>query len=127
MTKTISRVALAATLVAQLGAPALAADVEVRCEKRIAPARSRVSVDVRNIAGGTYVAAIASGANTAVSAPDQTVGDEVAFDFDSNPKDIAAGANPIAKTFIVGNQVVAQILNTAGAVVAQGAGVCRVR
>ena len=104
-----------------------AADVEVRCEKRIAPARSRVSVDVRNIKPGTYVAAIASGSNAAASAPEATVGDEVAFDFDSNPKDIAAGASAISKTFIQGNQVTAQIVDGTNTVVAQGVGTCRTR
>ena len=104
-----------------------AADVEVRCEKRIAPARSRLSVDVRNIKPGTYVAAIASGSNAAASGPEATVGDEVAFDFDSNPKDIAAGASAISKTFIQGNQVTAQIVDGTNTVVARGVGTCRTR
>ena len=118
--------AFAATLA--LAGAVQAADVEVRCEKRIAPARSRVSVDVRNIAPGTYVAVIASGANTAASAQQGTIGDEVQFDFDSNPNDIAAGANVISKTFIQGTQVVVlQIVDASNTVVAQGAGSCRVR
>ena len=104
-----------------------AADVEVRCERRIAPARSRVSVDVRNIASGTYAAAIQSGTNSAISPLAGTIGDEVAFDFDSNPKDVRAGATAISKTFIQGNTVTAQIVNAANQIVAQGAGVCRVR
>lgn len=104
-----------------------AADVEVRCEQRQSPARTRVSVDVQDIAPGMYAAAIASGTNAVVSTPAVTVGDEVAFDFDSNRKDILAGATAISKTFIQGDAVHAQILNTAGAVVAEGSGICRVR
>ena len=60
-------------------------------------------------------------------APEATVGDGVAFDFDSNPKDIAAGASAISKTFIQGNQVTAQIVDGTNTVVAQGVGTCRTR
>ena len=106
---------------------ALAADVEVRCEQRLSPARARMSVDVRNIAPGMYAAAIVSGANAAAASPRVTIGDEVAFDFDSNRKDILAGATSIANTFVRSGSVTAQILNTSGAVVAEGSATCRVR
>lgn len=104
-----------------------AADVEVRCEQRVSSARARVSVDVRNIAPGMYAAAIVSGDNATSSAPRVTIGDEVSFDFDSNRKDILAGAAPITSTFLRSGTVTAQVLDTTGAVVAEGSASCRMR
>jgi hypothetical protein len=72
----------------------------VTCERRAD--RSRISVDGENLAAGTYTARAVSGPNTATSGPAPSVGDEVEFDFDSDPADIAAGATPIAAGFIVG-------------------------
>jgi len=114
-------------MLATTTANALAADVEVRCEQRLSPARARVSVDVRNIAPGTYAAAIVSDQNATTSGPKVTIGDEVAFDFDSNRKDILAGATSIGNTFVRSESVAAQILNVNGAVVAEGGATCRVR
>ena len=92
--------------------------ITVSCEKR--SSRSRISVDGRNLPSGSYTARVTSGANSKLSPARPTVGDEVEFDFDSNPNDIAAGATPLAGNFI---QVAAtpdvrgEILNAAGAVV----------
>ena len=54
------------------------------------------------------------------------MGDEVEFDFDSEPDDIAAGATAIAAGFIQGAppQVTGQILDTSGAVVVQATVTC---
>jgi hypothetical protein len=52
------------------------------------------------------------------------------FDFDSNPKDIAAGATRIAATFIraqAGPDVTAKILNASGQVVATQNAECTFR
>ena len=46
------------------------------------------------------------------------MGDEVQFDFDSNPADIRAGDTAISAAFIVNNSVRAVIFNSAGQVVA---------
>jgi hypothetical protein len=98
--------------------------VRVRCERR--PDRSKVSVDGNNLSRGDYRARITSGANTATSGLQPTVGDEVEFDFDSEPDDIAAGATAIAVGFIQGapGQVTGQILDASGAVVVEATVTC---
>ena len=113
------------------GVSASAATALVRCEVRTGR-RSKISVDGNNLAlGGAYSARVRSGANAASSPMAAAVGDEAEFDFDSNPADIAQGATPIARTFITvrasGPDVMADILNASGAVVASGAADCRVR
>jgi hypothetical protein len=66
-----------------------------------------------------------------VTAPARrAVGDEVEFDFDSNRNDIAAGATRIAANFIrarSGPDVIGQILNAQGAVVASRGVECEFR
>jgi hypothetical protein len=96
----------------------------VRCERRAD--RSKVSVDGNTLRSGTYSARIVSGANTAASGARSTVGDEVEFDFDSEPDEIAAGATPIGAGFIQGSppQVTGEILDAGGAVVAQATVTC---
>ena len=103
-----------------------AAVARVTCEKR--SDRSRVSVDGRNLAGGGYHARITSGANTATSGARPTVGDEVEFDFDSDPGDIAAGATAIAADFLAGvpPAVTGDILDATNAVVASATATCAV-
>ena len=96
----------------------------VVCEKRAD--RSRASVDGNNLAGGTYSARITSGTNVATSALAPTVGDEVGFDFDSDPTDIAAGAVAIAADFLQGDppQATGEILDGALNVVASATVIC---
>lgn len=86
-----------------------AADVEVRCEKR--NSRSKASVDGSNLSSGQYRAVLKSGTNTKRSPYDQTVGDEIQFDFDSNPNDIADGATAISASFIVDGRVRGYLVN----------------
>ncbi len=97
------------------------------CERR--SNRSRASVNGKNLASGDYRARITSGANSATSGLAPTVGDEVEFDFDSDPGNIAAGAIPIAASFIQGSppQVSGEILDAGGAVVVSGVATCRQR
>ena len=52
---------------------------------------------------------------------------EVEFDFDSDYRDIAAGATPIAPTFIVDGKVVGTVFNASGVEVGSATGTCRVR
>ena len=108
-----------------------AALARVRCELRQGR-RSRISVDGNDLspAGASFSARVRSGANTATATAQAAVGDEVEFDFDSNPADIALGATAIARNFIqisAGPDVTGEILNAAGVVVATGAVDCRVR
>jgi hypothetical protein len=115
---------LAAVLAFAAGA-AQAADLKISCEKR--SARSKVSVDGNNLRAGTYFAVVTSGANTVQSGMASTVGDEIEFDFDSSPNDIAQGSAPVAASFIVDGRVAAQLRDVAGNVVASGTAICRVR
>lgn len=88
---------------------ASAADVEVSCEKR--SNRSKASVDGSNLRSGQYRAVLKSGTNTKRSPYDQTIGDEIQFDFDSNANDIADGATAISANFIVDGRVRGYLVN----------------
>lgn len=88
---------------------ASAADVEVRCEKR--SNRSKASVDGSNLRSGQYRAVLKSGTSTKRSPYDQTIGDEIQFDFDSRPADIAEGATAIPANFIVDGRVRGYLVN----------------
>jgi hypothetical protein len=88
---------------------ASAADVKVSCEKRLH--RSRASVDGSGLADGSYRAVLKSGDKRVPSDLDVAIGDEVAFDFDSNPNDIAEGATPIPANFIVDGRVKGYLVN----------------
>jgi hypothetical protein len=103
-----------------------AADVEVRCEKR--SARSKASVDGSNLRSGQYRAVLKSGTKTRRSPFDQTIGDEVQFDFDSNANDIAEGATAIPADFIVNGRVRGYLVNTSGERVSPVVtAICRIR
>jgi hypothetical protein len=110
-----------------ISTPGGAALARVRCERRTD--RSKVSVDGQNLAQGSYQARIASGANQATSGTAATSGDEVEFDFDSEPDDVAAGATAIAADFIQGPPltVTGQILDAGGAVVAEATVACEAK
>ena len=101
--------------------------VTVRCERR--SGRSKVSVDGSNLAPGSYLARVTSGADTVAASAQPTVGDQVEFDFDSDSRDIAAGATPIAADFIQGTppQVSGAILTLSGEVVVEATADCRDR
>lgn len=104
---------IAATTVSMLAFAsfgASAADVEVRCEKR--SNRSKASVDGSNLRSGQYRAVLRSGTKTKRSPYDQTIGDEIQFDFDSRPADIAEGATAIPADFIVDGRVRGYLVNT---------------
>ena len=100
--------------------------LRVRCEVR-GTSRSKISVDGRNLAAGSYRARVQSGSNTAVSGLQPTIGDEVEFDFDSQPNDIAAGATAIARNFNRNGRVTGEILTAGGAVVRSATVACLVR
>ena len=103
------------------------ATVEITCERRAD--RSKISVNGKGLASGSYRARVTSGANTATAGPRSTVGDEVEFDFDSAPDDVAAGATAIAGTFVQGvpPRVAGTIETAAGAVVAEATATCAER
>jgi len=99
--------------------------VDVKCETR--SNRSRASVDGKNLASGNYSAVLISGSNTAQSPYEPTVGDEVEFDFDSNPRDIRQGATAIDADFIVNGKATGRLLDAGGNVVAQRTVKCRTK
>jgi len=105
-----------------------AAGIRVRCEKRTDPPRSRISVDAKDLnpADGPFRAVVRSGSLQKVAPPQVATGDEVEFDFDSDPDDIAAGATPIGVNFIRG-AVVGKILDATGYEVANSTVNCRTR
>ena len=100
--------------------------VIVTCERRAD--RSRASVNGNDLAGGSYTARLTSGANTATAPAAATIGDEVEFDFDSEPDDVAAGATAIAAGFLQGTppQATGEILDSANQVVASATVTCDV-
>jgi hypothetical protein len=98
--------------------------VLVTCERRAD--RSRASVNGNNLPSGSYRARLTSGGNVVTAPAAPTVGDEVEFDFDSAPDDIAAGATAIDPGFLQGTppQATGEILNAADQVVASATVVC---
>ena len=107
-----------ATVLAQDNLSALSATLRVRCERR--SNRSKISVDANNVSprNARYKARVRAAGGTVTSGLKRAVGDEVEFDFDSNTE---AGATRIARNFIqhrAGADVIAQLLNANGVVVA---------
>jgi hypothetical protein len=105
----------------------LAAALRVRCERRTN--RSKISVDANNVTprNGRFRARVRAAGGTATSALKRAVGDEVEFDFDSNTE---AGATRIPANFIrarAGADVVGQLLNVNGVVVASRGVECEFR
>lgn len=103
--------------------------LRLRCEVR-GTSRSKVSVDGKDLAAGAYTARVVSGGNSASSGTQNTIGDEVEFDFDSDRGDIAEGATAISATFIDTSSephVTAEIVDAGGEVVVSGGATCEIR
>jgi len=97
--------------------------VRVRCERRTAPNRSKISVDGNNLVpqNGLFQARVRAAGGVVTAPARRAIGDEAEFDFDSNPNDIAQGATAISATFISARQgpdVIGEILNAQGQVIA---------
>lgn len=112
------------------GVNRLAGSLRVRCERRAG--RSKISVDGNNLSprNGTFSARVQAASGAVTSVARGAVGDEAEFDFDSNGDDVAAGATRISPTFIVqrsGPDVVGEILNSQGGVVASQGVECSFR
>lgn len=109
---------------------ALSATIRLRCERR--SNRSKISVDGRGLTPrtGSFRARVRAAGGTATSGARKAVGGEAEFDFDSDRGDVRAGATRIAASFIqsrAGADVVAEILNAQGNVVASQGADCRSR
>ena len=105
-------------------------NIRLRCERR--SNRSKISVDGRSLSpsAGTFRARVRAAGGTATSGTRKAVGGEAEFDFDSDPGDVREGATRIAASFIrarAGADVVAEILNSQGRVVASNSGDCAFR
>ncbi len=124
--KTLSVAAGLSTLMAvtaDVGAQTMwSSIIRVRCES--SADRSKVSVDGHHLVPGMYAAVVVSGGKRVDSPYDSTIGDEIEFDFDSNPNDINAGATAIPADFIVRNRVTGALVDAAGNVVARQKAVC---
>jgi hypothetical protein len=99
------------------------AAIRVQCERQASPARSKISVDGNDLIpqNGAFRARVTAAGGSVTSPTRQPAGDEVEFDFDSNPNDIAEGATAILPTLIAaraGADVVGELLNSQGQVVA---------
>ena len=119
---------VASAALAAFDASAATPTIRVQCEQRGAE-RAKISVDGDNLAPitGQYRAQVlVSSLGSVTSAGATLVGDEVEFDFDSNPADIAAGATAIPKNFIDGN-VTGKILAPDGSTVISDTVACRIR
>ena len=119
-TTTIAGIACVSAMLAMaLPAAADAATLRLRCERRLDPARSTISVDGQGVApNALFSARVISGTRQVTARPLAALGDQVEFDFDSNPNDIRAGATAIPVNFIQGGRVRAAIFNANGQVVA---------
>lgn len=107
------------------------ATLRVRCEAR-GGSRSKISVDGNNLSprNGSFRARVRAAGGAVTSATRRAVGDEVEFDFDSDRGDIARGATRIAARFIVarsGPDVIGELFNAQGRVVARQGVECRLR
>ena len=100
--------------------------LRLRCETRDA-SRSKVSVDASNVASGDYYAVIRSGTNESTSSSQSTVGDEIEFDFDSDPTDVAEGATSISADFAASGVVGAELRTSNGEIVLTGSVGCEKR
>ena len=83
-------------------------------------------MDGKNLDAGQYRALIKSGTETRKSPWQQTIDDEVEFDFDSDADDVAEGATRISQTFVK-KTVKAKILDQQGFTVASDTATCRIR
>ena len=118
--------ALSSLLFFCLVANASAGDV-LTCEKTNKPARSRASVEVEDLKPGVlYTATVTSGSNSSSASQIADSFGNVEIDFDSNAKDILAGATPLTKTFIV-NGTVALSVTTASVGIVNTSAVCKIR
>ena len=113
------------TLLAAMAVDAQAATVRVSCEA--SATRSKVSVDGRGLAAGSYTTQVISGGNMAAAPAQSPVRGEIETDYDSNPGDIAQGAVAIAPNFIVGGSVTGKVLDASGNTVIADTVLCRVR
>lgn len=117
-----------ATAQSLVNATPAAGGIRLRCERR--SGRSKISVDGRNLSprAGIFRARVRAAGGTATSGTQRAVGGEAEFDFDSDRGDIREGATRIAASFIrsrPGADVVGEILNAQGNVVASQGADCR--
>ena len=120
----------ATAVAAPANASVVAVSLRVRCERRLS--RSKISVDGNNLSprNGRFSARVRAAGGTVNSATKRAVGDEAEFDFDSNRNDIALGATRISARFISkrsGPDVVGEILNSQGKVIASRGVECTFR
>lgn len=118
---------LSSLLLFCLVANASAGDV-LTCQKTNKPARSRASVEVEDLKPGVlYTATVTSGNNSSSASQIADAFGNVEVDFDSNTKDILAGATPLTKTFIVNGTVALSVTTGIVGIVNTSAAACKIR
>lgn len=120
----LSRTLTAATLAmtAFMAFDASAATIRITCEVR--SDRSKISVDGKQLAPGTYTTEAMSGDNMANSSPRRSRRGQLETDYDSNTGELAI---PIASDFIVDGRVTGKVVDAGGNTVASDTVACRVR
>ena len=120
LSKTLTAATLAMT--AFMAFDASAATIRITCEVR--SDRSKISVDGKQLAPGTYTTEAMSGDNMANSSPRRSRRGQLETDYDSNTGELAI---PIASDFIVGGTVTGKVVDAGGNTVASDTVACRVR
>lgn len=100
-----------------------AASIRVRCEQ--SATRSKISVDAGDLLSGNYRARVISGSNSRNTRLAPTIGDEVAFDYDSATNE--PGAYAITPNFIQNLAVVGKIIDEFGRTVASDTELCKAK
>ena len=119
---------LSVLMIIAIGAGAMPGDVHaegirVKCEKR--PARSKISVDAKDLIPGDYRCQVQSGSNQKTAELVSVAGDELECDFDSARGDVLAGATEIPLNFIQNHMVTGKLIDATGYTVALDTVRCR--
>jgi hypothetical protein len=125
MKSTVSFIACA--IIFSLSISEASAGEFLKCERRLNPQRSRISVESEGLVpGALYTAMVFSAGGSARASIAADAAGVAEYDFDSNINDILAGATRIAANF-VGRSASAKVTDAMGNVVDSGQASCRVK
>jgi hypothetical protein len=99
----------------------------LKCEKKLSPPRSKISVEAEGLKrGALYTAIVKSGKNSILVSRAANALGVFKVEFDSNPKDILAGKTKISPAFISG-AVNVLVTNALGNTVDETSVLCKVK